>query len=97
LKEKKLPLGARISQALEIPEDTLGGLSCMSIYGDQILVADCCNSVISYTEETVALQLIGMIVTITGKQLKLSTFRFGRITVSGQISGMEIRPERGKS
>lgn len=94
---KNLPLGAWISQALEIAEDTLGDLSSLSFYGDHTMVADRCEGVVAYSNEQVIVQLCDMTVTLTGSRLKLSTFRFGRISVSGEITGMTIDKKRGKS
>lgn len=95
MNEKKLPLAVRISRALEISDDTLGGLSCMCIYDNHTLIVDCCEGVNSYTENSITFQLKGMLATVSGNHLQLSTFRFGRITVNGQITGLEIRKTPG--
>ena len=88
MRKQKLPLRARISRALEVADDTLGGVSGISIYGSHTLVADGCQGVLSYTDDQVIFRLNGQTITLSGKALQLSAFRDCRITVRGQIDGL---------
>ena len=90
---QKLPLRARISRALEVADDTLGGVSGISIYGNHTLVADDCQGILSYTDDQVIFRLNGLLVTLSGKNLLLSAFRGCRITISGRIDGLLFQKE----
>lgn len=88
------PWRARLAEAIEFPEDTFGGVPCLSMYGNTTLVVDGCSGVISYTDNEAQLRLQGLTLVIRGKSLVLHTFFDRSIKVGGVIDALEFNVNR---
>lgn len=84
------PWRARLAEAIEFPEDTFGGVSCLSMYGNTSLTVDDCSGVISYTDSEAHLRLCGLTLVIRGRSLVLQTYFDRKIKVSGTITVLEF-------
>ena len=91
---KKPPLREKLSALLELPPDTLGGMTSLSLCGNRTLIADGCRSVLSYSDSLVTLRMCDQTVTLHGKNLRLAAFRGDRITVRGQLLSLELEEAR---
>ena len=88
--EDTKPWRARLAEVVEFPEDTFGGVSCISILGNTSLTVDRCEGVISYTDGEARLRLCGFTLVIRGCALVLQTYYDRKIRVSGTIAAMEF-------
>lgn len=88
--ERKKALRAKMAGAIEFPEDTFGGISHLSMYGNTSLAIDDCVGVLSYTDTEAKLRLRGLILVIRGRNLALHTFFDRRIKISGTIYNIEF-------
>lgn len=90
MSEETKSLRARIADAFQFPEDTFGGVSCLTMMGNTSLIIDDCSGVISYTDSEARLKLCGMNLVIRGNSLILHTYFNRKIKVSGIISALEF-------
>ncbi len=83
-----ISLRTKISNALDFPPETLGGLSEITVSEAGNIRISRCRSVIRYTEEEICLRLCHSDLIVTGKNLLLHTYFDGHMTISGRVDGV---------
>ena len=84
-KGKKIPIGQRVCERLDIPAGTLGKASFIEAVGNREVTVSGCEGLLNYTENEVALRLCDGLITVSGEGLELRSFALGRVLVRGTV------------
>lgn len=87
-KNPKKPISQRICETLDIPVGTFGRISFLEAAGSRELCISGCESLVTYTDNRVVLDLCDGRLTVRGAALELHSFSGGRVSVSGRIKGI---------
>lgn len=87
----KKAAAARLSALMSFPEDTLGGVSCVTLLGGSSLIAERCTGIIEYSEEYVSLRMCDGILNISGRFLTPECFDGGTVKLSGAVTSVEFK------
>ncbi len=87
-KKTKKSLSSRFCDTLDIPVGTFGHISFIEAVSNRELSVCGCETLITYTEELVVLELCDGKLTVRGNELELRSFTGGRVTISGTISNI---------
>ena len=77
-----------ITKALEMPADTLGGVSSVSLSRRGGALIGGCRSILGYSDSAVTLRLCDGILTVTGKHLTMRSYGGGDMTIDGMIDSV---------
>ncbi len=94
-KGKKIPIGQRVCERLDIPVGTLGKASFIEAVGNREVTVSGCEGLLNYTENEVALRLCDGEISISGEGLELRSFSGGRIAVRGAVRSICLGGEGG--
>lgn len=87
-KNIKKSLHQRLCETLDIPVGTFGRISFIEAAGNRELSISGCESLVTYTDELVVLELCDGCLTVRGEGLELRSFTGGRVMVSGVITNI---------
>lgn len=94
-KGKKIPIGQRVCERLDIPVGTLGKSSFVEAVGSREITVSGCEGLINYTDSEVVLRLCDGMVSVSGEELELRSFAGGRILVRGRVRCIRLGGEVG--
>ncbi len=94
-KGKKIPLGQRVCERLDIPSGTLTNTSFVEIAGSREVTLSGCEALVNYSETEVKLRLCDGEISISGEGLELRSFSGGRIAVRGAVRSICLGGEGG--
>lgn len=82
----------KLSEKLELPEDSLGSSLRVQIIGNRIIICGG-KKLIKYKSEEISVLCKDEVITVTGRQLKCMYFYEGTVEIAGEIStvGFEDR------
>lgn len=83
---KARPLSARISSCAGFPDDTLGGVSLLCVYGKNKVTLEECEAVTECSESMISARMCDGVVHIFGEGLIPVDFRLKTLSVMGKIS-----------
>ena len=93
---KARSLSARISSRAGFPDDTLGGVSCVSVYGKDKATLEECEAVIECSESMISARVCDGVVHIFGDGLIPVDFRLKTLSVCGRISKIAFEENEEK-
>ena len=73
-----------------------GGKSCAFLTSNEKIVFYGCEGMVKYTGEEIILSLKDGEVLVSGKNLMLSTFFEGEISITGEIKGLTLGEHKGE-
>ena len=84
-----MDLKKRLLQLANLPEDSLGG-SYIEIVSNSTVKVNGCRRIIEYSSETVILSMKEYELTVSGRELTLSSYGESTAAVSGQILSVTL-------
>lgn len=87
-------LKERIGENLDIPSDLLFGGSALEVRGRGEAYVCGCKRIVSFTEESIKLEMSDFNIIINGERLSCFTFCEGKIVIGGRVKSIEIE-DRG--
>ena len=94
-KKTKKPLSQRICESLDIPIGTFGKISFVEAVGNREVCVDGCEGIVDYTDSEVSLLLCDGMLTVSGAELELKSFSYGRVAVCGIIHSINYGEKNG--
>jgi len=71
---------------LGFPDDTLGGISSITLCGGELIVCEGCDGIITYDCSVIKLRMCDGILTINGRSLLPECFCDGGVRIRGAIA-----------
>lgn len=90
---RKSEIRKKLAKAADLPETAFGNCPYIEIEGNGSVKIDRCLEILSYESDRAELQLAGMKVIITGKELMLRSYGTKAIKLSGEIIGVTLEKE----
>ena len=87
---KSRPLSAKISSCIGFPEDTLGSVSLVSVYGRDKVTVEECEAVTECSQCIVSAKVCDGVVRISGQELMPVDFRLKTLSVRGKIKQIVV-------
>lgn len=84
---------AKIADAVGFPENVMGGVSTVTVYGSSTVIAEGCTAVMSCDESGVRVRLCDGVLCISGRLLLPVRFQYRTLTVSGEIESVSFGQE----
>lgn len=88
--EEKTPALQRISDALELPADTITKLFRLETIGGRELTIENVNGILEYSEDTVRVAVKTGVVTVSGDALEIRAMSSDGIYIGGKIRSVEF-------
>ena len=90
--EKKSPQNPRrlLTQALDIPSFSVGGMCQIELSGNREAVVEGCQGILEYDENRIKLATEKMSVQFNGRNLQLKTLTRSSAVVEGFITGIDF-------
>lgn len=79
----------RLSERLELPEDTLGAAYRLQLIGNCVILSGC-RKILKYKSEEIVTLTKDATVTFTGEHLKCLYFFEGTVEICGEFRGIRI-------
>ncbi len=79
-----------ISRLTDIPADALSGGMTLELRGRNELLLCGCREITEYSESRVCLTLGSCEVIVVGRRLTMSSYSGARVTVKGEIDGIDL-------
>lgn len=83
-------LSKKITDSLDLPQNIAGGVSTITVIGNNEISINECGCIMKYEDDELFLQLSDRVLKIYGKNLMLKTFFGNNILVRGNIYRIEF-------
>mgnify|MGYP000321546181 CR=1 FL=1 len=91
-KKRKIKLGRRVTEALDLPEETVSGLPKLTVQGRERMLVENHRGIFECGERVVRLHTACGILRITGEALTLLELSAERLYIAGTLCGVEYEP-----
>lgn len=88
--KKKIVRGV-ISDIFDIPLEGIASVPNAQIIGNNIVNIDGCTSVKKYDKEEIILSSKGYFLTVKGRELSMTSFAGGRVSIRGEMISYEVK------
>lgn len=90
-----MSLRGKLTTALELPQEMLGGPDTV-VRGREEVTVSHCRRILAYSTAEISLLLKGVTLCIVGEKLTMVRYLNGNVTVRGQVDSLSFAsPERG--
>ena len=88
--ERKVGLTEKLSQALELPGDAVGGLPRLELLGDRELRLEDHKGILAYGTREIHISGGKMVVRVRGEGLELRAMNQTQLLITGSICAIEL-------
>ena len=87
---RRVGVGERTAQLLDLPADSIGGLPRLELTGDRELYLEKYRGVLAYGKEAIHVDGGQWVLQITGRSLEIKAMREGELRITGWVDRLEL-------